>query len=546
MSSVIQLHGLLDRLIEFRTVTWEDNPLYPEDVKSSVQKIPVNKIISHQETVKKHIVEEYKKKPGKALPTVHKAGGKYYVEDGNHRIAARIAKGEKTVRVKVLEKDLSAKLDDVIEFRLFQPKKKDKQTPEQLPLTEGEILDYVEQAHIAKRAGPHLDLRIGDKRRGMYSWATKKPLPEEGQKIQLHPQPIHPQHYNTFQGEIPSGYGAGSVSTQHLGKALVTRHDPEQTNLTVVSKRGPVRLALLNTKLGRLLVREKHPEIEAHKPKMKTVQPEKAEGFLKNLPEGTVVQPKVDGALVFVSTKGGEPEIHSYRKSKHTGKSIVHTERFFKGRPRVDIPKEHQRTFMGELFGLRGGKAIPPQELGGILNAHIGKSLERQRSQGVQLKVMPFDLADRKGSYPERLSKLQETVAHLPQDKFQLPEIATDKQNALALFRKIRAGRHPITQEGVVAHPPSGKPVRIKNYKESDVKISGTFPGKGKFAGMPGGFTYKTKSGEHGRVGTGFSDQTRAELEQYVGRTARIRHQGRFPGGKYRAPSLIAVHESKN
>jgi hypothetical protein len=380
----------------------------------------------------------------------------------------------------------------------------------------------------------------------MYSWATKKQLPPPGGKILLHPQPIHPEHYNVFQGEIPSGYGAGTVKTQHLGKALVTRADPEQTNITVLTKRGPHRLAFLNTKLGHLLVREKHPEVEAVKPKMKTVEPEHAEKFLRNVPQGTIVQPKVDGALVFVSTKGGQPEVFSYRKSKHTGKQIIHTERFFKGRPSVPIPKEHQRTFMGELFGVRGGKAIPPQELGGILNAHIGKSLERQRTQGVRLKVMPFDLAERKGTYPERLAKLQETVAHLPKEKFQLPEIATTKEEALKLHHRIRSGKHPLTKEGIVIHRPEGQPIRVKNVEEADVKIHSLFPGKGKYVGSHGGFYYKTESGKLGKVGSGFSDQLRRDLPMYKGRWARIKYQEQFPGGKYRAPRLISIHESKN
>jgi hypothetical protein len=89
--------------IRFKTVQWDDNPLYPDVEKTSVQVVPIKKIISHQETVKRHVVEDYKKKPGRSLPILHKQKGKYYVEDGNHRIVAKAEKGEKTIRARVLE-----------------------------------------------------------------------------------------------------------------------------------------------------------------------------------------------------------------------------------------------------------------------------------------------------------------------------------------------------------------------------------------------------------------------------------------------------------
>jgi hypothetical protein len=92
------------RLREVRLdVTWDDNPLYPEEGKRTVQEVPIKHIISHQDAVKRHIVEKYKKKPGRNLPTLHKIGRKYYVEDGNHRIVSKLEKGEKTVRARVLE-----------------------------------------------------------------------------------------------------------------------------------------------------------------------------------------------------------------------------------------------------------------------------------------------------------------------------------------------------------------------------------------------------------------------------------------------------------
>jgi ATP-dependent DNA ligase len=86
--------------------------------------------------------------------------------------------------------------------------------------------------------------------------------------------------------------------------------------------------------------------------------------------------------------------------------------------------------------------------------------------------------------------------------------------------------------------------IKIKNTSEENVKIHSVFPGKGKH--KHGGFYYADESGQPlGRVGTGFTDETRAELPKYIGRTARVKYQEKFKSGKLRAPSLIAIEENK-
>ncbi len=92
---------------------WQENPTYSDQKKKSVQDVPVSKIVSHQDAVKTSIVEKYKKKPGKKLPILHKEKGKYYVEDGNHRIAAKIENGETTIRARVLGKELQSRLREI-------------------------------------------------------------------------------------------------------------------------------------------------------------------------------------------------------------------------------------------------------------------------------------------------------------------------------------------------------------------------------------------------------------------------------------------------
>jgi hypothetical protein len=382
--------------------------------------------------------------------------------------------------------DHKGSLDRLIEFaKLYQPAAGEAAPEGDLPFKEGQTLDYVVQEHHAKRAGKHLDIRIGD-RSGMYSWATKKhiagALPEGG-KVLLHPQPIHPQSYNDFEGEIKSGYGAGVVKTRHIGSVLITKSEPGQTNSR--QRGGSHRMALIKRGNKHLLVREKNPEAPegAEKPTFKSVAPDKAADVLQ---EGALVQPKIDGALVYVTTKGGRPEIFSHRRSKLTGKHIVHTERVLGGRPRLDIPKEHQGAVLAELYGKKDGKVIDPQELGGILNAHIDEAIKRQKEKGIQLKLAPFDVVGEKGRYQDRLQRANQIAQHLG-DVVETPETVPATQ-ARGLIKQIAAGKHPLTKEGVIVRGPSGKDVKLKNVAEEDVRIHDVLE-KGNLP-VIGGFTY--------------------------------------------------------
>lgn len=544
-----RLASILDGLIQFKdNSNWVDNPLYPENTKTTVQDVPIKHIVSHQNTVDENIVDKYKKKPARGLPTLHKIAPRFYVvEDGNHRIVAKKDKGHKNVKAKVVE-TLSI-LDNLIQFKeLYQPKKKD-EPPGELPVfREGELIDYNVQRHNARRAGLHRDVRIGNRKHGLLSWATRSKAPGHGETVPIHQQPTHPHSYLGWGGEISSGYGAGTVKSEDLGKALVTKSTPGELHATLADRKGSHRLAFIKTKSGWLLSqgRSPHPPKGALKPPAKSIQPGEAKQYLANLNDGSSVQPKIDGALVYVSTKGGRPEIFSHRVSKTTGSHPVHTERVFRGRPTYVIPKEHQHTLVAELYGKVRGKAIPPQELGGLLNAHIGESIRKQKEKGIRLKVMPFDVVGGSGDYASRLGKVKATLSHLPQDVFHPPEEAKHPSAALRLYNKVRSGQHSLTKEGLIIHPPRGKMVKIKNVEEENVKIHSLFPGTGKFEGSHGGFYYADKSGKPlGKVGTGFTDETRRNLHKYIGRTARVRYQEKYPSGRLRAPSFIAVEENK-
>ena len=104
---------------------------------------------------------------------------------------------------------------------------------------------FTRQRHDADRAGLHYDVRfvVGDK---AYSFATKKDLPEAGQAILLHEQPVHTAHYAlTSHITIPKGeYGAGTTTLDFARK--VKLEPGSKPDKLVFSTRG-VRYLLKKT-----------------------------------------------------------------------------------------------------------------------------------------------------------------------------------------------------------------------------------------------------------------------------------------------------------
>jgi hypothetical protein len=427
----------------------------------------------------------------------------------------------------------------------------------------GEVLDYFIQHHDARRAGPHYDLRAGDRDRGLYSWATKKELPKPGDRpIALYPQPVHAYDYGGFSGRIGLGYGTGTVELRKKGKLLITGTTPNAIHFSTAGPGTQVkRYAMVKPRSEHdkswLLVRAHDPERpEFEKEHYKTLDPDTAEGLLEHLQDNASVSAKVDGALALIRIAKHRAELVSHRVSKRTGGAIPYTEKFFGQIPRFDYPKKFENALLtGELFGQRDNKAIPVQELGGILNAGVARSLEKQREQGVDLKSLLFGVKELGGKpvslpYSEQRKLIEELLPHLPKDKFVLPENARTSEEALALFNRVREGEHPLTQEGIVIQPEEGRTIKSKFRPEQDVYIRGFTPGLGKFKDRGiGAIQYATEPEGPvvGQMGTGLSDEMRRELmlhpELYLNRIARATSHGAFPSGALRVPVFLGLHE---
>jgi len=439
-----------------------------------------------------------------------------------------------------------------------------------LPLNK-ELL-YVVQKHLARRAGPHFDVRFGRKageRPTLFSWAARKFPTKPSQKVLAFQQPLHTGQYADFEGEIVSGYGKGTVKTHDKGAVLVTKIEPDKINFVVTHKKHPETFTLIrksgppstNGRAKRtqggtwLMINTTPTEIIKHKKvHYARVNQEDVEKLFD--PEYLHME-KIDGAAALYKLFSDKIEILSYRPTT-TGKPIIHSYRVG-GTTGLDIPKHLVGSVLrGEIYGTREGAAVPAQELGGILNSSTQKALKKQREQNVELRnaifnILRYGKKDVPMELPlaERLDKVKEILGYLPSKKFHLPRMAETPEEQRKMWEDISKGRHPLTREGIVAWPRAGgKPTKVKLYNEHDVYVKEIFPGEKGLAGIgAGGFKYslEPEGPAVGEVGTGFTQATREQMfqepEEFVGRTARIRAQEQFPSGAFRAPSFIALHE---
>jgi hypothetical protein len=428
---------------------------------------------------------------------------------------------------------------------------------------EGKIVTFLRQLHQAERAGEHEDWRIGTPESGLVSFAVRKGLPNPGEKHLAVAQPIHPYDYKDFEGKIESGYGAGLVKKLEETPALITRLGKGEIHFTTASGRYPRRFILKQTSPKNWVLLNTTPtqKVPYEKIHFGSIPKEKVLDKLLNLGPGAIVQPKIDGAAALARLNPQSIEVVSYRASRapgHEDHPIIHTERLFHGRPIVKIPKSLLNTILrGELYGIdtKTGLVIPPNLLGALLNASVGRSLQEQKDKNIKLKFMAFDLPQlgkqllRDVPYPQRLEKLKEVLKYLPEE-FHLPEMATTPEEAKQLWENIQSGKYPLTREGIVIHLPEGKPQKAKLRNEYDVYIRGFAPGKGRLANQGiGSIRYSlTPDGPIvGEVGSGLSDELRQQMHEdpdaFIGRVARILAQEQFPSGAYRAPVLLGLHE---
>jgi GNAT superfamily N-acetyltransferase len=435
------------------------------------------------------------------------------------------------------------------------------------------------QEHDADKAGKHFDLRLVDPAtRHAHSWALPGArLPEPGKSVLAVPQATHTADYALNFGKkkpevIESGYGKGVVRMHTLTDVDVHHADPDaaegETRLrfNIYKSTGPEDYAIVRLRNGndllvnKTLTRERLPHLPiGEKPKAKDTDVDKID--FENAHE--VMMPKYDGAhtLLDISRPNKNLNLFSYREPKrHAAGLIEHTHKV-PSLLALKAPADLKgTTFRAETIAVdEDGKAIPAKDIAGMLNATVPASRAKQKQMGAELKPVIFDVVRYKGKdvtnkpFAERYELARQAGERLG---LTVAELAKTPEEKRTLLEAIRAGKHPMTTEGVVLRSAidDGPAIKAKFRPDYDVHVRSVFEAKDKSGagkGRAGGFEYSWAADGPvvGRIGTGLDHETARDMlanpDKYIGRVAKVEAEQKYPSGALGKPAFMEWHLDK-
>ncbi len=433
------------------------------------------------------------------------------------------------------------------------------------------------QEHHAERAGLHYDLRLIDPETGdAHSWALPAAkLPAPGEKVLAVQQPTHTSEYSLNFGKdkletINSGYGKGTVRQVKLEDIDMYHMKPEETGTRVrfntYTSKGPQEYVIIRTQKGqdlllnKTMTRQRLPHLSlGDKPKVKE---HNFHGI--DIQDNThVIMPKYDGAHTILDLKapGKIPRLYSYRiPKKHTAGVIEHTHKV-PDLLTTRVPVELKGTVLrAETIAIDPKKkAIPATDIGGMLNATVHQSRQKQIEMQSKLRPILLDIEKYKGKdmsnipFSRRYELLKDIGKQLD---MQVADAAFTPEQKKKLLERIQRGKHPLTQEGVILRPLNtpGGALKAKLRPDHDVYVRNIFQAidkNGQPLGRAGGFEYSwTPDGPiKGRVGTGFNHALAKDMldnpHRYKGRVAKVEAELVTKNEVLAKPSFIEWHIEK-
>lgn len=165
-----------------------------------------------------------------------------------------------------------------------------------------------------------------------------------------------------------------------------------------------------------------------------------------------------------------------------------------------------------------------------------------------QMRFMVFDLPGHKGPFDERLPELRATVK-----KIALPWVQLVDQIKVPTHDALRTMMEKIVAqggEGLVLHRGASlyraerndDLLKFKPYDDTEARVVGHVPGKGKYQGMVGALLVETPEGKRFKLGSGMTDEQRRHAPA-IGSLVTYRYRGVNDSGIPRFAVFMRVRE---
>jgi len=418
-------------------------------------------------------------------------------------------------------------------------------------VTEPETWEFSAHPHLAERAGLHTDIRFGNPETGIahsFVMPKRSDLPGPGESVRVIPTFDHEVPYMDYTGPITTTYGKGVVKKGRREKAEVYHAKPgedKETKLRFNLYEGdqPEEYSIRTDGKGKWFLhnktqtRSKRPDIPSGKETYKEIDIDSVDPT----DDTQVMMPKFDGAHTVLDLKAGRaPRAFSYRVAKRAKTGLIEHTHKMPELLKQKVPKELDNTLLlAETIGVRlkDGKAIPAEQLGGLLNAKVWRSREEQAKSGIKLVPIPFNVLKYKGKdvskepFEEKIKILEKVTDEI--EELPLPRMVIGALEKIGLLNAVKSKKYPLTDEGVVlvSKGETSKPVKAKVLPDFDVvarKVNPAVSKDGKTLDRAGSVSYSwTVDGPIvGQVGGFKHEEGRRMLEDpdaYVGRVAKVK-----------------------
>ena len=420
---------------------------------------------------------------------------------------------------------------------------------------------FVIHEHHARRL--HWDLRL--ERDGVLaSWAVPKGIPEDPEEnhLAVHTED-HPIEYIDFHGEIPKGnYGAGKMEIFDHGTYETHKWRDKEVMITFHGDRVQGRYVLFHTRDKDWMIHRMDPPLRTDRdPFPEHVVPMLAR--LGTLPKGKDdaghgYEIKWDGIRAIYYSQPGDIRIES-RNLKDI------TPRWPELRPLGRELGARDGVFDGEIVTLNDEGKPSFQLLQSRMHL-ASDSAVRRRMKSTPAIYMIFDLIHLDGRdlmglpYTERRELLESLELDGP--NWKVPAYHVGDGEALLAASAAQGLEGVIAKRLNCPYTPGkrgGGWIKVKNTRSQELVVGGWLSGEGNRSGKIGALlvghydTTATDARERGkeqefkyagRVGTGFSEQTLADLQRELDPLARddSPFDGRQPpkGAHFVDPELVA------